>query len=156
MAICDPNITKGRQLVFLIRNDADTLWELGGGVKTRGYTFDNPVEDTTNSSTPGSYAESEWTGYSSATINVSGVADQRTGITDPATGLNVVGSGRLTALATSGQRCGHFKLLNLDTGGYIEGDFSITSFGKTGDTPGLLNFEATFQSNSDVSVVGDV
>lgn len=152
----DPNVTKGKQLVFLLRNDADTAWELAGGVKTRGYTFDNPVEDTTSSSTPGNFSEAEWTGYSNASLNISGVADKRTGVTDPATGLNVVGAARLTALGTSGERDAKIKLLNLETGGSIEGEFQITSFGKTGDTPGLLQFEATLQSKSDVTVVGDV
>ena len=156
MSDCTPNITKGRQLVFLIRNDGDTAWEIAGGVKTRGFTFDNPVEDTTNSSTPGDYSESEWTGYSNASLSLSGVADKRTGITDPATGLNVIGSGRLMSLGTTGQRCAEIKLMNIDTGGFITGDFQITSFGKTGDSPGLLNFEATLQSRADVSVVGEV
>tara|TARA_R110000822_G_scaffold248502_1_gene376156 strand:+ start:412 stop:873 length:462 start_codon:yes stop_codon:yes gene_type:complete len=151
-----PNITKGRQLVFLLRNAGDTAWELAGGVKTRGYQFDNPVEDTTNSSTPGDFSESEWTGYSNATVSISGVADKRTGVTDPASGLTVVGAARLTALGTSGERDAKVKMLNLETGGYIEGWFQITGFGKTGDTPGLLNFEATLQSKSAVVVVGDV
>ena len=152
---CDANVTKGRQLVFLIRNDEDTEWEVAGGVKTRGYTFDNPVEDTTSSSTAGEYSESEWTGYSNATINLSGMADKRTGIEDP-NGYNIVGSSRVLEVATKGNRCGKIKMLNVDTGGFIEGIFNFTSFGKTGDTPGLLNFDATLQSKSDVSVVGDV
>lgn len=153
---CDANVTKGKQLVFLIRNNADTAWELAGGVKTRGYTFDNPVEDVTSSSTIGDYQDSEYTGYSQATLNVSGMADKRTGITDPQTGLNVVGSSRLLEVATTGNRCAKFKLLNVDTSGFIEGYFNVTSFGKTGETPGLLGFDATLQSKSDVVVVGDV
>lgn len=152
----DPNVQKGRELVLLIRNDADTAWEIAGGVKTRGFTFDNPVEDTTSSSTTGDYTESEWTGYSNATITVSGFADKRTGVTHPGTGFNIVGSERLIALATSGNRCAKFQMLNTDTSGYIEGLFNITSLNKTGDTPGLLNFDATLQSRSDVIVVGSV
>lgn len=152
---CDANVTKGRQLVLLIRNDADTDWEIAGGVKTRGFTFDNPVEDVTSSSTTGEYQESEWTGYSQATLNVSGLADTRTG-TDPATGLNIVGAGRLLSIATTGSRCGNFRMLNTNTNGFIEGFFNVTSFAKTGDTPGLLNFDATLQSKSDVVVSGSV
>ncbi len=153
---CDANVTKGRQLVLLIRNDADTLYEIAGGVKTRGFTFDNPVEDVTSSSTTGEYQDSEYTGFSQATINVSGVADKRTGQVDPATGLTVVGSVRLLEVATTGNRCGLMRMLNVDTGGYIDGFFNVTSFGKTGDTPGLLSFDATLQSKSDVAVVGEV
>ena len=153
---CEANVTKGRQLVLLARNDADTVYEILGGVKTRGFSFDNPVEDTTSSSTTGDYQDSEWTGYSQATLDIAGVADNRTGITDPATGLNIVGSARLLELATTGDRCGKFKMLNVDTNGSIEGFFNITSFAKTGDTPGLLSFTATLQSKSDVVVVGEV
>lgn len=153
---CDANVTKGRQLVLLIRNDADTAYEIAGGVKTRGFTFDNPVEDVTSSSTTGEYQESEYTGFSQATLNISGVADKRTGIADPATGLNVVGSERLLEVATTGSRCAKFKMLNVDTNGFIEGFFNVTSFSKTGDTPGLLSFDATLQSKSDVAVVGEV
>jgi len=153
---CDANVTKGRQLVLLIRNDADTLYEIAGGVKTRGFTFDNPVEDTTSSSTTGDYQESEYTGFSQATLDIAGVADNRTGTQDPATGLNIVGSERLLEIATTGNRCGKFKMLNVDTNGFIEGFFNVTAFSKTGDTPGLLSFTATLQSQSDVTVVGEV
>lgn len=153
---CVANVTKGRQLVLLIRNAEDTAWEIAGGVKTRGFTFDNPVEDVTSSSTAGEYQESEWTGFSQATLNISGVADKRTGITDPATGFNVVGSPRLLEVATSGNRCGEFRMLNVDTNGYIEGYFNVASFSKSGDTPGLLTFDATLQSKSDVVVLGSV
>lgn len=151
-----PNVQKGKELVLLARNDGDTAWEIIGGVKTRGFSFDNPVEDITSSSTTGNYQESEWTGFSNATLNISGVADKRTGVTDPATGFNIVGSERLVSLATSGNRCGKFQMLNVDTSGYIEGEFNITSFSKNGDTPGLLNFDATLQSASDVVVVGSI
>jgi predicted secreted protein len=153
---CDANIQKGRELVLLARNDADTAYEIIGGVKTRGFTFDNPVEDTTNSSTQGDYTESEWTGYSTASISISGQADKRTGVTDATTGLNIVGSTRLLELATTGNRCGKFKMLNVDTDGYIEGFFNITSFGKSGDTPGLLGFEASLQGKETTTVVGSV
>lgn len=153
---CDANVTKGRQLVFLIRNDGDTAWEIVGGVKTRGFNFDNPVEDTTSSSTTGEYQDSEWTGYSQATLNISGMADKRTGITDPVTGLNIVGSERLLEKASTGSRCAQCRMWNVDTNGYVEGDFNITSFNKSGDTPGLLSFDATLQSKSDVVVMGSV
>lgn len=150
------NVQKGKELVLLARNDADTAWEIIGGVKDRGISFDNPVEDITSSSTTVNYSESEWTGYSNVTMNISGVADTRTGVTDPETGLTIVGSERLVTLATSGNRCGKFQMLNVDTGGYVEGEFNITSFSKNGSTPGLLNFDSTLQSASDVVVVGSI
>ena len=153
---CTANVTKGRQLVLLARNDLDTAYEIIGGVKTRGFTFDNPVEDTTSSSTTTSYQESEYTGFSQASISLSGLADKRTGVTDPATGLTIVGSDRIVEIATQGNRCGKFKMLNVDSGGYIEGYFNVTSFSKTGDTPGLLGFDATLQSKADIAVIGAV
>ena len=153
---CDANVTKGGQLVMLIRNDEDTFYEIAGGVTTRDYTFDNPVDDTTSSSTITDYSEAEFTGFSNATLNVSGKADKRTGMVDPKSGFNIVGSSRLLEIATTGNRCGKFKLFNLDTTGYIEGFFNVTSFSKTGDTPGLLGFDATLQSKSNTTVVGAV
>jgi len=142
--------------VLLARNDLDTAYEIIGGVKTRGFTFDNPVEDTTSSSTTTSYQESEYTGFSQASISLSGLADKRTGVTDPATGLTIVGSDRIVEIATTGNRCGKFKMLNVDSGGYIEGYFNVTSFSSTGDTPGLLGFDATLQSKADIAVIGAV
>ena len=153
---CTANVTKGKQLVLLARNDLDTAYELIGGVKTRGYTLDSPVEDVTSSSTTTSYQEAEYTGFSQASFTVSGVADKRTGVTDPATGLNIVGYSRLIEIATTGNRCGKFKMLNVDSGGYIEGYFNVTSFSSTGDTPGLLGFDATLQSKADIAVIGAV
>lgn len=153
---CDPIVTKGRELAFLVRDDGDTVWQVVGGVKTRGATFDNPVEDITSSSTLGEYTESDWTGYSQATLNVSGNADTRTGDIDPSTGFTIVGASRLMALATTGQRCAKARLFNVATGGYIEGDWSITSYQVTGETPGLVGFDCTLQSRADVVVVGEV
>lgn len=151
----EANVTKGRQLILLARNDANTEWQVIGGVKSLSYSLDNPVEDTTSSSTTGEYQESEWTGYSQATLNISGLADKRTNIED-SNGYPIVGSSRLVTLATTGNRCANVRVINIDTGGIIEGFFNITSFSKTGETPGLMNFESTLQSQSNVSILGDV
>ena len=149
------NVEKGQELVLLARNDGDTAWEIIGGAKSRGITFDNPVEDTTNSATQGESTESEWTGYSTATINLSGQADKRNNVLDATTGFNIVGSKRMTELATTGLRCGKFRLLNVSTNGYVEGEFNITSYGKSGDTAALVTFDSTLQNRGVVSVVGD-
>lgn len=152
----EPNVSKGKVLPFLVRNADDTAWEILGGVKVRSYNIDAPVEDTTSQSTPGDYAESEYTGYKQVTFNVSGVADKRTNYTDPATGLSVVGSVRLLEIVTSTNPCAKFKLLNLETSGFCEGEFNVTSYSKSGDTPGLLSWEGTLQNKSNVIFVGDV
>ena len=145
------NVTKGKSLVLLIRNDGDTDWEVSGGVKTRGSTLDNPVEDTTSSSTTGKFTESEYTGYSTSTMNVSGVADTRSGATDPVSGFVIAGYKRLEEIAFRDPPCHKFKLLDVSDGSAIEGFFNITNFGSTGETPGIITWEATFQSASDIT-----
>lgn len=151
---CDNNVSKGRELVVLVRTDDETAFEVIGGVKSRGITFSNPVEQTTSSSTTGSYEESEYTGYSQATINLSGVADKRKGIVDPATGLNITNFERLLSLGTSQNRCGYFRIISIDPNFNFmaEGVFQITDIELSGDTPGLLNDTATLQSGSNVIV----
>ena len=94
----EANVTKGRELALLIRTDNELTFEVIGGVQDRGISFTNPTEETTSSSTTGDYSESEWTGFSQATINISGVADKRTGTTDPATGFNITNFERLLEL----------------------------------------------------------
>ena len=151
---CNANVTKGRELVVLVRTDDELTFEVIGGIQDRGITFSNPVEQTTSSSTVGEYEESEWTGYSQATINLSGVADKRTGIVDQATGFNITNFERLLKLGTSGGRCGYFRILSTDPSFkfFAEGEFQITDIELSGSTPGLLNDTATLQSGSNVTV----
>lgn len=151
---CDANVTKGRELVLLVRTDDETTFEVIGGVRDRGITFSNPTEEVTSSSTTGEYTESEWTGYSQATINVSGVADKRTGTADPATGFNITNFERLLQIATTGNRCGYFRIVSTDANFrfFSEGFFNVTDIELSGSTPGLLNDTATLQSKADVVV----
>lgn len=151
---CDANVTKGKELVFLARNDGDTAYEIIGGVQERGITINNPTEEVTSASTISDYAEREYTGFSDATINISGVADNRVGTTDPATGLTIVGFPRLKELATTGNRCGKFKIMSIDSSLDFdaEGIFNITSLDLTGNTPGLLAFTSTLESKADVTI----
>ena len=146
------NVTQGKSLVLLIRNDGDTEWEVAGGVKSRGSTVDNPVEDTTSSSTTSTFAESQFTGFATSTLNLSGVADTRTGQVDPVSGFNVVGYKRLEEIALRGQPCAKFKLLDVSDGTGIEGFYNLTNFSKTGETPGIITWEGTLQSAADVTV----
>jgi predicted secreted protein len=152
---CEANVTKGKQLVFEARTDADDAWEIIGGVQDRGQDINNPTEEVTSSSTTTDYSEREWTGFSDATVNITGVADKRTGITDPATGLNIVGFPRLKQLATTGNRCGKFRFRSIDaTLPYSsEGFFNITNLNISGSTPGLVNFSATLESKADVTIL---
>lgn len=151
-----PNVRKGSGLVLLVKNDDDTAWEIVGGVTENKIATSNPVEDTTNSTTPAGWEESEYTGHSQMTLSVSGMADTRTGVADPVTGLNIVGYSRLFALATSGERNGHFKLLNVASGGFVEGYFNITSFNASGPVKGVQKFDATLQGKEGVTISGTV
>ena len=147
-------VLKGKEFVLLVRNDADTEYEIVGGVRTRGSNFNNPTEEVTSSSTTTEFTEREFTGFSDVSINISGVIDTRTGTVDPATGLNIVNANRLAQLSVSANRCGKFKLFSVNTAYtyIIEGEFTITSYNNNGDTPGLLQFDATLESRSDISV----
>jgi predicted secreted protein len=154
MSDCDNTVTKGGEFVVAVRNDADTEWEIVGGVKSRSFNVTNPTEETTSSSTVGDYGEAEFTGFSQFSINMSGVTDNRVGQTDPATGYTVIGAGRMATLATTGDRCGKFQMISTDASYpmLIEGFFNITSFENSGDTPGLLGFTATLENKRDVTV----
>jgi predicted secreted protein len=152
--MADANVSKGRELALLVRTDDELTFEVIGGVRERGISFGNPVEEVTSSSTTGDYSESEWTGYSQATINISGVADKRTGTTDPATGFNITNFERLLDLATKGNRDGYFRIISTDPNFNFqaEGTFNITSIELSGSTPGLLNDTATLESGAGVTV----
>jgi hypothetical protein len=145
---CDNNVKKGNEAVLLVRNDANTAWEVIGGIKSRDNTMDNPVEDITSSSTPGDSTESQYTGYSTDSMSISGVADNRTGatVTIGGTAYTVAAASRMDKLANTGNRCALCKIVYP----YKEkqGDYNITSYGDSGDTPGLLNFTATLQNKS--------
>lgn len=152
---CENNVLKGKEFALLVRNDADTAWEIVGGVQTRGATFNNPTEEVTSSSTTTDYSEREYTGFSDVSISVDGTADTRTNITDPVTGLNIVGFNRLLSIATqSANRCGKFQMIstNPNLSQVIEGEFTVTTLSETGSTPGLLTFSATLESRASVTV----
>lgn len=148
---CDANVTKGNEAVLLAKNATNTAWEILGGIQSRDSTTDNPVEEITSSSTPGSNTESEWTGYSTDNISISGIADNRTGATKTINGVEytVAAVTRLDQLANTGNRCGEFKIVYPHK--EKEGFYNITSYGDSGDTPGLLNFAATLQNKGEIT-----
>ena len=153
MAGCDNNVSKGREAALLVRDDLDTKWQIVGGVKSRGATTDNPVEDITSSSTPGYYSESEFTGYRQKTHNISGVFDNRTGqlINIGGQDYEVAPVSRLDYLAHNGNSCGKFKILHPHK--TEEGTYTITNYSDSGDTPGLLNFSATLQTKEEPTII---
>jgi predicted secreted protein len=149
------NVLKGKELVLLVRNDADTAWEILGGVKSRSVVINNPTEEVTSSSTISEFVEREYTGYSDISFSVDGTADTRVGIVEPSTGLVIAPFKRLLQIgSTATNRCGRFQLLstNPDLGFIVEGEFNVTSVNVTGATPGLLTFSATLESRAEISI----
>jgi len=153
---CENDVLKGDSLVLVFRNDGDTAWEIIGGVKSLSYTIDAPVEDITSSSTTSGYMESDHTGYLQFNGSIDGLADKRTGVTDPVTGLNIVGSARMLSIVTSGTPCAKIRIMNTATNGYVEGFVNITNYNRTSERPGLLGYSASIQSKSSMVFVGEV
>ena len=152
---CEPHKTKGKQLVVLVRDANDTEWQLIGAAMSRSFEVTNPTESTTTQATEGSIGESEFTGYSQVTMSISGQTDNRTGA-HAESGYNFAPSGRLQDLSLSGNRCGKFMMINAVTGGTVSGYFTITSYSKTGEQEGLVTFDLSLESHSEVQFVGEV
>lgn len=151
----EANVQTGRELVLLARNDNDTAWELVGGVQEFSYNGETETDAITSTSTQGDFTEIQATGYKNLSMDVNGVSDKRTGV-DEATGLNLVGANRLSDIWFSENSCGKFQVLNVDTGGIIEGEFVITSFSRSAPRPGLLGFTASMASANAVTKTGDI
>ncbi len=141
----EPYTQKGRQFALQILDDTDlteTKWKDIGGIQTKSLTIDNPVSDTTSQSTQGDFTDSQFNGYSTVTFNGSGVVDRREDDCISAYKL-------LSSKAMTGERCARLRLVDeIET---IEGLFQITSFEKSGEQQGLVEFTMTAQSARDVS-----
>lgn len=155
MSDCSANVEKGKQLMLLLRNDADTEWQLVGGLTSRGLDISNPTTQITSSSTQGEFLESQSTGYSQISLSASGVADKRQGLHSES-GYNFAPNGKLLELATTGERCGKFMLINLSTGGMASGCFTITSYSKSAEQESTISFEMSLESREGVTVTGDL
>lgn len=151
---CQSNVSKGRQLVLLVRTDDELTFEVIGGLQERGFTLDNPTEEVTSSSTTGDFSENEFTGFSALSIDISGVVDKRKGTVDPATGFLITSFNRLLQIATTGNRCGYFKLISTDPNWdfFAEGFMNVSNVNVSGSTPGLLSNTATLSNKSDMIV----
>ena len=80
---CDNNVENGGNYIVLIESDDETpVYEIIGTTSI-AYTRDNPVADSTSSLAADNNTESQYTGYSTTTINLSGKADKRTGLSGP-------------------------------------------------------------------------
>lgn len=150
---CDNNVENGGNIVLLIESDDETpVYEIIGTTSI-AYTRDNPVADSTSSLAADNNTESQYTGYSTTTINLSGKADKRTGLSGT---YPIAGVTRLIDIATSSTPCAKVKILNTVTDGYIEGCFTFTSYGKTAEQVSLVEYTATLQNKGTVTFSGDI
>lgn len=142
------NSIKGRNLVLSLSEDDGTTWEVIGGIATKEVQRDNPVSDMTNQATDaggGNETEAAYNGYGTVTINGSGTVDTRTSAT-------LAASKKLAA--TANQLAGVEPVLLLkfaDSDETYEGNFIITSYAKTSEENGLLNFNVSFQNEGIVA-----
>lgn len=115
-----------------------------GGLNTKDFTIDNPVADATSSSTPSSsnFTEACHTGYSTMTLNGSGLIDTRSSATLQAY-KNFVN------IALSSTKVANLRLT--DTISSYSGNFLITSFGESAEQNALIAFTAAFQNEGIIS-----
>jgi len=155
MACAADTVKKAKEIVLLARNDADTAWEIVGGLVDFNYDSGAPIESTTSSTTTGDHTTSQANGFKTFTMSASGLSDNNTG-TEPITGLSIVGAQRLADLHWADGSCGEFQVQDVNTGGTITGDFVIDTFSRSGTRPGLQNFSASFANKGTVTRVGDI
>lgn len=150
---CENNTEIGGNYILLIESEDETpVYEIVG-TTSLSYARDNPVADSTNSLVVDNNTESQYTGYSTTTLNLSGKADKRTGTVST---YPIAGVTRLIGIATSAPPCAKCKLLNTLTDGYIEGCFTFTSYAKTAEQVSLVEFTATLQNKGTVAFSGDI
>lgn len=142
----EANVEKGRDFILQVFDEITDpqapTWRAAGGIRSKDWNADNPVTDTTSQSSEGDYTESQWTGYSTVTLNGSGVVDKR--YSD-----EVLAYAILEQLAMTGNRCARLRLI--DQFSTIEGVFTITTFSKSGEQQGLVEYTMAAQSTADVS-----
>ncbi len=142
----EANVEKGRDFVLQVFDEitdpGSPSWRVVGGIRSKDWNTDNPVTDTTSQSTEGDFTESQWNGYSTVTLNGSGVVDKR--YSD-----EVMAYAILEQLAMTGNRCARIRLV--DQFSTIEGVFTITTFSKSGEQQGLVEYTMAAQSTADVS-----
>lgn len=155
MADCAANVEKGKNFTLLLRNDADTEWQLVGGITTRSFEITNPTTPVTSQSTQGEFTESQFNGFSQVTLNASGVADKRQGLHSQS-GYNFAPNGKLLELATTGERCGKFMLINTSTSGTLQGCFTIASYSKSAEHEATVSFDISLESREGVTTTGDL
>ena len=142
----EANNEKGRDFILQLFDDiTDPIagkWRSIGGIRTKDFSIDNPVSDTTSQSTLGEFTESQFNGYSTVTFNGNGTVDKR--YSDEILAYSV-----LEQICMTGNRCARLRLV--DSISTVEGIFTITTFSKSAEQQGLVEFTLAAQSTADVS-----
>ncbi len=152
---CSADIKKGGSKVLLARNDADNAWEIVGGIESFSHSGEAATEDATSSSTIGDILENAATGFKSSGIDITGKSSTKTGV-EPVTGLNIVGTLRLSDLFYAPGSCGKFQIRDVATGGLIEGTYIISAYNVDDPKSGLETFTATLTHQSGFTRTGAI
>jgi len=131
------NTEKGRDFVLGVTTDGGSTFDPIAGIRTKEFTRENPVADITNQGDTGNETASQYTGYSTVTLSGNGVMDTRV------TGLFAYKD--LAIAANSADPRLQFQLID-STGEEYEGFFNITSFNKTGEQNGIVEFSIALQN----------
>ena len=136
------NNAKGRDLLLEIFDNG--VFKIIGGLTTKGKTRDNPVADATSSSTPDTSNETEacFTGFATETINGSGLVDSR--VTSELLAYKV-----LEAIAHSSDPVANLRFRDAQSSSI--GNYLITSFEKTADINGLIEFTISLQNEGEIT-----
>lgn len=136
------NSIKGRDYLLEVSTDGGTVFEPVAGIKTKELTRENPVTDTTNQADTGNETSSGYTGYGTVTISGQGVVDTR-----------VAGLYEYKDLAEVAYSTDPTLLCRLSdsTGETYEGLFTITSFAKTSEQQGVVEFNIALQNQEAIA-----
>ena len=136
------NNYKGRTLLLEIFDSG--AYKKIGGINTKSISRDNPVADATSSSTPTTSNETEacFTGFGTLTINGSGLLDSRSSST-------VLAYKTFVTIAQSSSPVANLRFS--DAQETWSGNFIITTFEKSAEENGLIEFSATFQNEGEIT-----
>lgn len=136
------NNLKGRTLLLEIFDSG--VYKILGGITTKSLSRDNPVSDATSSSTPDTSNETEacFNGFGTLTINGNGLVDTRSSATLLAYKI-------FSAITQSSNPVANLRFR--DSQESWAGNFLITSFEKSAEINGLVEFSASFQNEGEIT-----
>lgn len=132
---------QGRDLILGVSVDAGVSFLPIAGIRTKEFTRENPIDDVTSQSDTGLETAAAFTGYGTVTLSGSGKMDK--------TITTVYEYKDLAAAANSATPELLCQLID-STGETYEGTFLITSFGKTSEQQGIVEFNIALQNKGEV------